>query len=112
HSSGSALKTYLGKTPRLVEIWLGTREGMIAQVVMAANDIGVHTLNMFGYHKPGNQDAGTPSRRPLQTWLESHARVKRFVGITTHTWCGKIEHEKVPTGAKFDFKIAVHPHDE
>ena len=57
HSSGSTLKTHMGKALRLVEIRLGTREGMIAQVVMAANDIGVHTLNMHGYHRQGNQDA-------------------------------------------------------
>src|SRR5262245_1557068 len=112
HSSGSGLKTHMGKTPWLVEIWPGSREGMIAQVMVAANDIGVHTLNGHGHHRPGNQDTGTPGRLPLQTRLEGHPRDKRFVGIATHTRCGKIEHEKVPSGAEFDFKIALRPHDE
>src|SRR5262245_48046041 len=65
HSSVSALKTHIGKTLWLMEIRLGTREGMIAQVVTAADDIGVHALNMHGDHRPGNQDAGTPGQLPL-----------------------------------------------
>src|SRR5215467_8584575 len=112
HSSGSARKTHTGKTLRLVEIRLVTREGMIAQVVMAANDIGVHALHMHGHHRPGNQDTGTPGWLPFQTWREAQARVKHFVGIAAHTWRGKIEHEKVPSGAEFDFKIALRSHDE
>src|SRR5215471_21371138 len=112
HSSGSARKTHTRKTLRLVEIQPGTREGMIAQVVMAADDIGVHALNVHGHHRPGNQDTGTPGRLPLQTRREAQARDKRFVGIAAHTWRGKIEHEKVPSGAEFDFQIALHPHDE
>src|SRR5215813_573922 len=39
HSSVSALKTHIGKTLWLVEIRLRTRERMIAQVVVAADDI-------------------------------------------------------------------------
>ena len=112
HSSGSALKTHIGKALRLVEIWLGAWEGMIAQVVVAANDIGVHTLNRHGYHRPGNEDAGTPDWLPLQTWREYLTRDKRFLGIAALTWCSKIEHEKVASSAEFDFKIALHPHDE
>ena len=112
HSSVSALKTRIGKAFRLMEIRRGTREGMIAQVVVAADDIGVHALNTHGYHRPGNQDAGTPDRLPLQTWLEGHPRDKRFVGIAAHTWRGKIEHEKMPSGAEFDFKIAFRSRDE
>ena len=56
---------------------------------------------------------GLPQRRdPLQTRLEGHPRDKRFIGIAAHTWNGKIEHEKMPSGAEFDFKIALRPHDE
>jgi hypothetical protein len=112
HSSGSALKTHRGKALRLVEIRLGTREGMIAQIVLAAYNIGVYTLNVHGHHRPGNQDTSTPSRRPLRTWLEGQTRDKRFVGIAAHTWRGKIEHEKVPSGAQFDFQIVLHTRDE
>src|SRR5215475_1813488 len=72
YSSGSVCKAHIGKALRLVEIRLRTRERVIAQVVMAADDIGVHTLNMHGYHRPGNQDTGTPGRLPLQTWFEGH----------------------------------------
>ena len=112
HSSGSALKTHIGKALRLVEIRLGTREGMIAQAVMAADDISVHTLNVHGHHRPWNQDAGTPGWLPLLTRREGHPRDKCFVGIAAHTWRGKIENEKVPSGAEFDFQIALRPHDE
>jgi hypothetical protein len=112
HNSGSALKIHIGKALRLVEIRLGTREGMIAQVVVAANDIGVHTLNTHGYHRPGNQDAGTPDWLSLQTWREGHTRDKCFIGIAALTWRGKVENEKVPSSTEFDFKIALHPHDE
>jgi hypothetical protein len=112
HSSGSALKTHRGKALWLVEIRLGTREGIIAEGVMAADDISVHPLNVHGHHRPGNQDAGTPGWLPFQTRREGHTWDKRFVGIAAHTWCSKIENEKVPSSAEFDFQIALRPHDE
>src|SRR5215510_6365628 len=97
HSSGSALKTHMGKALWLVEIRLGPREGIIAQVVVAADDISVHTLNVHGHHKPGDQDARTPGWLPFQTRRGGQTRDKRFVGIPAHTWCSKIKHEKVPS---------------
>lgn len=112
HSSGSALETHLGETLRLVEVRPGARQGMITKIVVAADDIGIHTLHVHGHHRPGNQDAGMPGGLSLQAWLKGQTRGKRFIGIAAHSWRGEIEDKKVPSGAEFDLEIALCPCNE
>jgi hypothetical protein len=112
HRSGSALETRPRKTLRLMEVRPGARQGMITEIVVVADNIGIYALYGHGHHRPGNQDAGTPGWLPIQAWLKGQTRDERFVGIATHTQRSKTEHEEVPSSTEFDFEIAFRPCDE
>jgi hypothetical protein len=112
HSSGSALEMRPRKTLRLMEVRPGARQGMITEIVITADDTGIHALHGHGHHGPGNQHAGAPGWLPLQAWLEGQTRDKRFVGMATLTRRGKIEDQEVPCGAEFDFEIGLSTGDE
>src|SRR5262249_41146609 len=75
HGLRSPCQAYGRKAVGLVEVWPGPRQRMIAEIVLAADNVGIHALDTHWHHCPRDQEAGAPGcpRR--------HSRLKG------HLWC-------------------------
>src|SRR5215510_4725674 len=112
HGLRSLCQAYGRKAVRPVEVWPGTRQGMVTEVMLAADDVSIHALDTHRHYAPREQNAGAPRYPRRHTRLEGHLWFQRLIGMCAHPWQRKAQHDEVAARPQFDFKIVLRPNDE
>src|SRR5262249_15154233 len=65
-------QAYGRKAVGLVEVWPGSRQRTVAEIVLAADDVGIHALDTHWHHRPWYQEAGAPGYPRRHSRLKGH----------------------------------------